>query len=168
MKILIHDIKNDGLHDLYPKLDEDIVIFSPVQNIKKCVGCFNCWVKTPGKCIIKDGFDSMGKLLSKCEELIIISEIFYGGYSPFVKNVLDRSIGYLLPYFRIVNNRVHHKARYKEQFKLSVIAYGDINDGEKYTISELVTANAVNMNISSSSIVFTENIRDIRKVREVL
>jgi len=27
------------------------------------------WIKTPGLCIIKDGFENMGELLSKCSRL---------------------------------------------------------------------------------------------------
>ncbi|WP_407654270.1 MULTISPECIES: hypothetical protein [Caproicibacterium] len=35
--------------------------------------------------------------LSQCDELILISKCCYGGFSPFVKNVLDRSIPYIHP-----------------------------------------------------------------------
>jgi multimeric flavodoxin WrbA len=103
------------------------------------------------------------------EELIIISQICYGGYSPFVKNVLDRSIGYILPFFTIRNNEMHHTSRYKKRFKLSVIAYGNnVAQKEKDTLSNIIIANSINFNAIEPSISFTDSINDISKVREVL
>ncbi len=37
-------------------------IFLVEKGIKPCLGCFNCWIETPGKCIIKDDIE---ELLSK-------------------------------------------------------------------------------------------------------
>ena len=31
--------------------------------------------------------------------------VVYGGFSPFVKNVLDRNIGYILPFFELRKER---------------------------------------------------------------
>ena len=88
----------------------------------------------------------MGELLARCEEARIISRCCYGGYSPFVKNVLDRSIPYLHPYFKIKNGEMHHKQRYDKILKLKVGFYGEcISEDEKRTAEELVRANAVNL-----------------------
>ena len=73
----------------------NVYIISDTGTIRHCVGCFGCWIKTPGKCVLKDGYDNLGELLSKSEKLTIISRCFYGCYSPFVKNVLDSSISYI-------------------------------------------------------------------------
>ena len=29
------------------------------MKVNYCIGCFGCWLKTPGKCITKDSFDYM-------------------------------------------------------------------------------------------------------------
>lgn len=169
MKVLIHDLENTELFNLFPNINNEIKIISQESEIKKCMGCFNCWVKTPGSCVIKDGYGDNGKLFAQSEELIIISQIYYGGYSPFVKNVLDRSIGYILPFFTIRNNEMHHKSRYKKRFKLSVIAYGkDATQKEKDTLSKIVIANGINFNVIEPSVCFADSIKDIPKLREVL
>lgn len=169
MKVLIHDLDENKLHSLFPTISEEVKIISKKNEIKKCIGCFDCWLKTPGECVIKDGYGNTGKLLSESEELIIISRICYGGFSPFVKNVLDRNIGYISPFFTIRNNEMHHKSRYSKRLKFSVIAYGeDATEKDKDTLSKIVVANGINFNVIESSCCFADSIEDIAKLREVL
>ncbi|MBX4262901.1 flavodoxin family protein [Clostridium estertheticum] len=169
MKVLIHDLIEGELLNLFPNISKEIKIVTQEEEIKKCIGCFGCWVKTPGSCVIKDGYGDVGKILGESEELIIISRICYGGFSPFVKNILDRNIGYLLPFFTIRNNEVHHESRYKKRFKLSVIAYGnDVTQKEKDTLSKLVIANGINFNVTKPSVCFADSINDIPRLREIL
>ena len=117
------------IHDLTPeeagKFDfgENRVIFDN-EKIRPCIGCFGCWLKTPGKCVLRDGYEVMGKAFSECDRLVIISKCNYGSYSPFVKNVLDRSIGYISPFFEIRNGEMHHRRRYNNHIKITVYMYG--------------------------------------------
>ena len=89
MNILIHDFSDKRFQELFPETNNNVYIISDTGTIRHCVGCFGCWIKTPGKCVLKDGYDNLGELLSKSEKLTIISRCFYGCYSPFVENVLD-------------------------------------------------------------------------------
>lgn len=169
MKVLIHDLDENRFQGLFPTVSEDVKIISKKNEIKRCIGCFGCWLKTPGECVIKDGYGNTGKLLSESEELIIISRICYGGFSPFVKNVLDRNIGYISPFFTIRNNEMHHKSRYSKRIKFTVIAYGEyVTAKEKDTLSKLVIANGINFNVVESSCRFANSVEDIPKLREVL
>lgn len=145
MKLIIHDLRDQDFKKIFSDHIENSIIISNDGNINNCIGCFGCWIKTPGKCIIKDDYSNMGEYLSKASELIIVSECFYGSYSPFIKNVLDRSISYILPYFKIVKGLMRHKRRYKNNINMKVFFYGDdIKDNEKKTAEELVHANAQN------------------------
>ena len=169
MKVIIHDLSQSDFLNLYPNINSEITIISFENEIQKCIGCFGCWLKTPGSCVIQDGYGNIGRLLGESEELIIISRVCYGGFSPFVKNVLDRNIAYILPFFTIRNNQTHHKSRYKNRLKLSVIAYGtDITTKEKDTFSKLVIANGINFNTTFSSVCFAGSISELPKIREVL
>ena len=74
----------------------------------------------------------MGKYLSKVTDIIIISKCCYGSFSPFVKNVLDRSLSYAHPYFVIKNGEMHHRMRYNNEANMEVWFYDeDITEMEK-------------------------------------
>lgn len=162
MKLLIHDLEENVLKEIIDNND-DIIVISNTNKINKCVGCFGCWIKTPATCVIKDGYKDMGKLISKCEELIIVSKCTYGGYSPFVKNVIDRSISYIHPYFTTREGQLHHKSRYKDQIKLSVYFYGnDITVNEKETAKKLVKAHGLNFNVKDHNVEFYTSFDEIR------
>lgn len=164
MKLLIFDVNKDDFEKKYPIIQDDFVIISDNGKIKNCIGCFSCWLKTSGVCILKDSYENIGELLSKSDEMLIISKCCYGTYSPFVKNVWDRSLSYLLPYFEKKNNETHHKPRYKNQFKLKVYFYGDdITEYEKSNATDLVNANRINFNITDSSVSFFSSFDELCK-----
>ena len=120
MNLLIHDMEKEEFKKIAANY-EGWEIVSDNGKIKPCVGCFGCWVKTPGECVIKDGFDKMGGLIHRADEVVVMSRYTYGGFSSFVKNVFDRSIGWVLPYFELYEGEMHHKKRYPEDKKLTFI-----------------------------------------------
>lgn len=164
MNILIHDFSDKRFQELFPETNNNVYIISDTGTIRHCVGCFGCWIKTPGKCVLKDGYDNLGELLSKSEKLTIISKCFYGCYSPFVKNVLDRSISYLLPFFKIKNNETHHKRRYQNNIQLEVHFYGEnITIKERKTAKKLVKANCTNFSVKNYKISFSNSLDELCK-----
>ena len=164
MDILIHDRKElKGEVTLQYNSEETVVIFDN-DKIKPCICCYGCWLKTPGKCMINDGYNNMGELLSKCNKLIIISQCFYGGYSPFIKNVLDRSAcPYLLPLFKTKRGETHHPKRYKNNITLSVYFYGRITEAEKKTAGKLTMANKNNL-FQKATVSFYDSFEDIKGI----
>lgn len=161
MKLIIHDLDNDKFNSIFPK-DDDSVVVSANNTVRNCIGCFGCWIKTPGNCVIKDSFSDMGELISKCSQLIIISKCSYGGYSPYVKTVIDRGLSYVHPYFQIRNNEMHHRRRHTNVFETTVYFYGNnILDQEKETAKKIVQGNVVNYDGKLNSVNFVENIDSI-------
>lgn len=162
MKLLIHDLEIQDFERLFPNSLENTKVISNDGNIHNCIGCFGCWVKTPGACVIRDNYRDMGEYLSKCTEVAIISKCYYGGFSPFVKNVLDRSISYVHPYFVIRNNEMHHRRRYENNINMRVWFYGeDITEKERETAKSLIKANSINLNCNVTGITFTHNIMEM-------
>ena len=168
MNTIIHDLKKEQFEKIFKCLNKDTKIIYNNENIKSCIGCFGCWIKSPGKCIIKDGYDNMGEILSKTNKLIIISQCCFGGYSPFIKNVLDRSISYLLPFFKTIDKETHHKQRYKKNLSLSVYFYGKHISRQEMLISKkLVESNSKNLYISNYKIFFYYSPNDLCNEEEI-
>ncbi|MFA5524380.1 MAG: hypothetical protein WDA24_08470 [Tissierellales bacterium] len=162
MRLLIHDLENEEFQRIFPNPLDETMIISNSDSIHNCIGCFGCWVKTPAACLIRDEYGDMGEHMSKCNELIIISKCCYGGYSPFIKNVVDRSIPYVHPYFVIESGEMHHRRRYKNHIDLKVCFYGEnITEKEKETAEKLVKANSINLHCSVSNISFKHCISEM-------
>ncbi|MBV4417836.1 flavodoxin family protein [Clostridium tyrobutyricum] len=163
MKLLIHDLKADDLKKIFSNILDDMIIISDDGTIHNCIGCFGCWIKTPAACVIHDKYKDMGEYLSKCSDVIIISECYYGGFSPFVKNVLDRSISYLHPYFIIKNGEMHHRRRYNNNINMQVYFYGkNITERERQTAKKLVKANSINLHCIVDRVKFIRNIFEMK------
>lgn len=160
-RLIIYDAPTEHIETFTN--DEDILV-NAGEIHRYCIGCFGCWLKTPGTCVIKDGFQDMGKRLSEVHEFLLISRATFGSYSSAVKNVLDRSISYVLPFFEIRNGEMHHGERYFNDLTISALFYGDMSDEEKRTAESLVQANAVNLNAALGKVHFAENMENVREV----
>lgn len=114
MKLYIHDLSEQNFKDIVQVKNQDIVISSK-DKVRSCLGCYGCWLKTPTKCAISDKYSQLGKMLACCDDVVIISCCYYGGFSPFVKSIIDRSLSYLLPYLEVRNGVSCHKMRYKKE-----------------------------------------------------
>jgi len=157
MRVIYHDLTEEMWVRLNMKPEEGDVIVSGSGKEKFCTGCFGCWLKTPGKCVIPDAFQCLGQKLAEANELIIISKCSFGSYSAQVKNMLDRSISYVSPFFVIRKGEMHHKPRYQNSLTVSALFYGmDITEEEKETARTLVQANALNLNGKIGSVRFME------------
>lgn len=79
-----------------------------------------------------------------------------------MKNVLDRSIPWLLPFFKIKNNETHHKRRYQNNIQLIVHFYGEKTTiEEKETAKELVKANCKNFYVKNYEISFSNSLEEL-------
>lgn len=148
MRVVIHDGTlefEEALKAADGKKSKTVYIHDD-GTIKQCMGCFGCWVKTPGVCVMKDSYSDMGQILGHGEELVIISQGYFGTYSPFVKNVLDRCLPYIHPDFTHRDGQIHHKSRYQNRLVTSAFFYGEMSANERQTAGELVEANIRNFN----------------------
>ncbi len=156
MGLLIHDLSPEDRAEISREYDGwDIVTDN--GSIRPCVGCFSCWNRDPGRCVIKDGYGDMGARIHHADEVVVISRYTYGGFSGFVKNVFDRCLGYVLPQFEVAGGETHHQKRYDEDKPFTFVFYGhDLNDDEKNSARRYVTAVCANIRGHVEDVIFRE------------
>ena len=156
MALLIHDLSQEDW-DKVKTLYEGWDVVDANSDNHPCVGCFSCWAKTPGECVIKDEFSRMGERIHKADKVTVISRYTYGGFSGAVKNMFDRSLGYVLPQFEISGNETHHKRRYEEDKEFTFIFYGhDLGEEEKNSAVRYVTAVCANVRSHVGAVEFRD------------
>jgi len=161
MRTIIHDLDEKELQEIHFKKNDQIISSLNCKN--SCIGCFSCWIKHPMECAIKDEYSKIVESIKYSDELIIISKNRYGCYSNNTKRVLERCIGYVLPYFTIREGKTHHKSRYNTPVPLIVYFYGDFDKEDKKCLKELVKANAINLSSPKYTINFLDNIAEVDK-----
>jgi hypothetical protein len=159
--LILHDLPQEKADTFLPKDSSHYTVFSAIPAIHPCIGCFGCWLKTPGKCVIKDRGSDFLALLSTHDEVIFMSRLVFGGLSPDIKAFLDRSIGFVLPSFNSRNGEMHHPKRYGKEPGFQFIYYGaDITEREKETAIKLAASNSLNLCSERYSILFYRTLQE--------
>jgi len=83
------------------------------RDIAPCAGCFGCWTKTPGECVVADGARDILRSYLRSDVVVYATPVTFGGYSSHLKAILDRLIPVLDPRFTVVGGEVHHRLRYR-------------------------------------------------------
>ena len=156
MNLIIHDLNENEWSKVAADYDGWKVV-SGGADVTPCVGCFGCWLKTPGECVLNDGYNHMGELIHKADEVVFMSKYTYGGFSSSVKGVIDRCISYILPFFIMRKGEMHHKPRYSENKSLTFVFRGHgIKDEEKEKARKYAEAVRTNLNGIIKDIRFDE------------
>ncbi len=83
-------------------------------NIKDCIGCYDCWLKTPGKCVIRDDMETILRAYVQSDKVVLATPVLIGFVSPLVKRVSDRSLPLIHPYLKLEGDRMKHVSRYEK------------------------------------------------------
>lgn len=81
-------------------------------DVKRCTGCWGCWVKTPGECVIRDDMSGVLRGVIAADLLVFASPVIMGLTSGVLKRATDRLLPLLHPYIEIVNGACRHRRRY--------------------------------------------------------
>ncbi len=124
--------------------DVDVLSLRDTE-IAGCRGCFGCWVRIPGTCVIPDAGRDVARRIINSDLLVLITKVTFGGYSSILKKALDRMIPVLLPFFEKIGGEVHHKKRYPRNPVYVGIGLLPREDHESERIfKKLIERNAVN------------------------
>jgi len=84
------------------------------QSINPCIGCWNCWLKTPGRCVMKDELAESYADYINSDTVILLMDTAQGFISHRAKAFIDRTIPHYNPYIEIADGECQHVARYKK------------------------------------------------------
>jgi len=102
--------------DLAARLESTDVSVTMVNlaalDIKQCIGCWECWVKTPGLCVIKDSMPGVHRAVLNSDLVIIAAPMLMGFPCALTKRTMDRMIPLLHPYITLIQGECHHPKRY--------------------------------------------------------
>jgi multimeric flavodoxin WrbA len=126
-------------------------VFLRDKKIASCTGCFGCWTKTPGTCVINDFGTMLAGEVVNSDLMIYLTPVTFGGYSSELKKAIDRfACSMLLPFFTKIDGEVHHRARYKHLPGLLGIGMLPVpEEGSERIFRKLVERNAINIHSSS-------------------
>lgn len=115
------------------------------MEVKPCLGCFGCWLETPGQCVMHDA-DEVAAAVARSDLVVYLSPVTFGGYSSHLKKVFDRMIFLILPFFQTVDGETHHVPRYDDRANLLFVGVMEESDAECEEIfTTLAERNAINM-----------------------
>ena len=151
MGLLIHDLDAETGKDIGKGFDR--VVYADGR-YAPCQGCFHCWTRNPATCDLRDSLQEMCRVIGMADDVTVVTENWYGGYSRKVKNLLDRSIGTSTPFSTYRGGQMHHTLRYGKKGNYSVYVYGDISEEEKRTWKLMTERNAYNEGFASHELHF--------------
>ncbi|MCI5149413.1 MAG: hypothetical protein D3916_08500 [Candidatus Electrothrix sp. MAN1_4] len=138
--------------------------------LKQCIGCFHCWIATPGQCIHRtDAGSEIIQNILESQILLLFTPVVFGGYSSEIKKIIDRLLPLLLPFFRF-NRRskeTHHPLRYITI--PSFVAIGvqaHLNKEEAACFRLLIERNAINYNAPSYAVQVVNNLESEEKIKK--
>ncbi len=137
-----------ALTDVLDQDRADVQVF-PLADAKlaHCIGCFACFVETPGLCRYHEA-DGVAILqaLMQSDSVVLFTPVSFGGYGSTLKQIVDRCVSLIHPYFELNHGEVHHLARYARYPRwvaVGVQSRPDPDDARLFTL--LAGRNAINL-----------------------
>jgi len=84
------------------------------KKIKPCLGCFHCWINTPGQCIQKDDVAELLELYRNSDVVVCATPLYVFGMTAQMKIFFDRFIPLAKPDIVLVDGHCSHPRRGEE------------------------------------------------------
>jgi multimeric flavodoxin WrbA len=115
------------------------------KKIANCMGDFNCWIRTPGRCIVRDDNIELAERYIGSDLVIFLTPVSFGGYASTGKRMIDHLIQNTSPFFTTIDGELHHKPRYPSYPDILTIGWLDEPDSRTESVfRHLSWRNAIN------------------------
>ncbi len=108
-------------------------------NIKPCNGCFDCLVKTPGKCSVKDDMAKLLKKFMTSDIVVFATPLYIDNVTGIMKMFMARLAQLLDSHFeKAPDGEYRHSKRYEKYPKFAVIANGHMPEQSTFEVLRLL------------------------------
>ncbi len=94
-------------------------------SLEACIGCYNCWVRTPGECVHRDGMSPALKKFNEADIVVFGTSLYHYSMTGIMKDFIDR----LLPRFEpwliphpSVPNVSGHPERFRKPTRMFLVS----------------------------------------------
>lgn len=115
--------------ELAPVIGDVEIISTAGLTIRHCIGCNDCWIKTPGICCIHDDYEPIFIKLLQADVVILLTETKLGFVCSSMKNAIDRILPMLTMHLKYVNGQMRHYLRYDKAPRMALIYLGEADNG---------------------------------------
>ncbi|MFB0552647.1 MAG: flavodoxin family protein [Phycisphaerae bacterium] len=114
-------------------------VFLAKKEINPCRGCFSCWLKTPGKCVIKDDMTELLDKFVSSDIIVFATPLYVDNVTGIMKNFMDRLIPGGDPHFeKDEGGECVHIIRTEKRPKLVVISNCGFPEQSHFQVLELL------------------------------
>jgi multimeric flavodoxin WrbA len=114
--------------------------------LRYCIGCWGCWVKTPGECISRDASLEMDRAVINADFVLWAAPLKMGFPSELLKRACDKHLPLIHPYMEVAYGEAHHLKRYARYPRLGLLVEKEADSDERdlQIVTEVHARTAVN------------------------
>lgn len=107
------------------------------MKIGDCLGCYDCWLKTPGICVRRDDHVEVLKGYVWGDLVVLASPVRMGFVSAQIKKAHDRMIPLVHPFLTLNGDRMAHLPRYEKTARVGLLIDPGSDTGARDIISKV-------------------------------
>jgi multimeric flavodoxin WrbA len=99
--------------------------------LRPCIGCWGCWVKTPGECASRDASLEMDRAVIQSDFTLWAAPLKMGFPSALLKMAQDKHLPLIHPYMVVDHGEAHHLKRYPHYPRLGLLVEKEADTDER-------------------------------------
>lgn len=89
--------------------------------LRYCIGCWGCWVKTPGECANRDDSRAMDCAIINADFVLWAAPLKMGFPTELMKRANDKHLPLIHPYMEVDQGEAHHLRRYPRSPRIGLL-----------------------------------------------
>lgn len=117
---------------------ETETVYLKDMQINHCVGCFACWLKTPGVCVHQDDMPALLEKFRKADLVVYAVPLYIYTVPGLMKDFMDRCCPLIKPHIVKRGNQYIHPTRYEDEWPKKMVLISNCGYPERHHFGGLV------------------------------